>query len=178
MSYFDDLHVESEDDVEGLKLSQNQDKYYEICQEFMPNVVGRIRFKAGMDSRKAFTEIVTRSDEAYALLCINNVLNVCKEIAMAEYSNVGLRVIARDKKTKYTGDTDKRWTGGNGIDMFNALVMAVDMDRKERGEQFNKIYATKEQKRQEEEHSKKWAGKGRKTTNVAMEKDALDDIDE
>ena len=178
LSYFDELRVEREEDVAGLQLRQNQDKYYAICREFMPNVVGRNRFKAGMVTKQPFTGVVTRSDEAFALLCIDNVLDICKEIAMAEYSNIGLGVIARDMKTKYTSDTDKRWTGGNGIDMFNALVMAVGMDRKERGEQFDKMYATKEQKRQEELHNKKWAGKGRKTTNVAMEKDALDDIDE
>jgi len=96
---------------------------------------------------------------------------------MAEYSNIGLGAFARDMKTKYTSDKDRRWTL-NGVSRFNALMIAVEVDRKERGEQFDKMYATKEQKRQEELHNKKRAGKGRKTTDVAMEKDALDDIDE
>ena len=69
--------MEKDEEVEGMLLRQNQEKYYEFCRDLVPDVVGRNRFKASRVIRdKPFMEVVTRSDEAFALLCFDNVLKV------------------------------------------------------------------------------------------------------
>ena len=88
LSYFDDMRVEKDEEVAGLQLRRNQEKYYEFCRELIPDVVGRIRFKARVVA-KLFMEVVTRSNEAFALLCFNNLLEVCKEKARWAGVNIG-----------------------------------------------------------------------------------------
>ena len=68
--------MEKDEEVEGMLLRQNQEKYYEFCRDLVPDVVGRNRFKARVIGDKPFMEVVMRSDEAFALLCFDNVLKV------------------------------------------------------------------------------------------------------
>ena len=53
--------MEKDEEVEGMLLRQNQEKYYEFCRDLVPDVVGRNRFKARVIGDKPFIEVVTRS---------------------------------------------------------------------------------------------------------------------
>ena len=166
LSYFDDLRVEHDEEVAGLKLRQNQEKYYELCREFMPDIVGRMRFKNGLVANP-FMDVVTRSDEAFALLCLDNVMDTCKKIAREKCVNIGEGAIS-NKSTRYTVGSSKRWSG-EGHRRFNFFMMAVGEDRKERGSQFDEFYGLREKQRKDELYGEKPDMKGRATTDVAME---------
>jgi len=176
LSYFDDLRVEKEEEVAELQLRRNPERYYEICREFMPDIVGRVRFKKGI-AAKTFMEVVERSDEALALVCIDNVLDLCRERARADCPDIGVGAISK-KSTKYTGGPDKRWSE-EGYWRFNILMNAVGVDRKERGSQFDKQYEKWDQERKEATYNNKQGSTGRATTKVGNENvRALNDFDD
>ena len=171
LSYFDGLRVEKDEEVSGMQLRKNQENYYEFCRELLPNVVGRNRFKAWVKA-KPFMEVVTKSDEAFALLCMNNVLDLCKETVWAGDN----KVISGKKGTKYTRSGKDvstslhcGWTP-EGIRHFNKLGEAVEVDQKARGAEFDEFYKQKEKERMigEYESRRTKKGAGRATTDLAI----------
>jgi hypothetical protein len=59
-------------------------------------------------------------------LCIDNVLDLCRERARANYPHIGVGAISK-KSTKYTSGKDKR-RSVEGVCRFNILMNAVGVD--------------------------------------------------
>ena len=171
--------MEKDEEVEGMLLRQNQEKYYEFCRDLVPDVVGRNRFKARVIGAKPFMEVVTRSNEAFALLCFDNVLDICKEIVRRDCCVDNGVVVNFENQTRYTRGKNNRWCG-EGTRRFNTLMKAVGLDRKERGFQFDVLFAQKEIIRMKEKYNSNQGkkGSGRKTANIAMEEIPWNDFEE
>ena len=129
------------------------------------------RFKTWVKA-KPFMEVVTKSDEAFALLCMNNVLDLCKETVWAGDN----KVILGKKGTKYTRSGKDvstslhcGWTP-EGIRHFNKLGEAVEVDQKARGAEFDEFYKQKEKERMigEYESRRTKKGAGCATTDLAI----------
>lgn len=129
---------------------QDFERYKHFYNVFVRQIVGKKEFDASCrdwSEGDAETKISTVSDEALALLCFENQIEVWKDVW--EKSQGQIRPVSKNeeypqewistKTTKYTTkydakgmpiDTkDKTWTA-SGIDRFNVLFREVQEDRK------------------------------------------------
>lgn len=130
-----------------LELRRNFAAYYDFYTYLLPSIVGKRNFKIRLNTMAEGEEIATVSDEALALLGIENGHKLWDDIWTK--SNGKVRVIRRDEDypeawnstvlPEYTRTSkadpsidrhteDKRWTQA-GISRFNALHEAIVADR-------------------------------------------------
>jgi len=65
--------------MEEFRLRSDREFYYQFCEEFISLVVGPVHFKSQSVANKPFNLYTTNGDEAFALLCLDNVLDICKD---------------------------------------------------------------------------------------------------
>jgi hypothetical protein len=143
------------------KLSNNSpnDDYIYFCVRFFKCIVGVQAYNAGWDCDKKLSEIATPSDEALALLILeNNEARWSQEFDMvgSDESRVTLpkaKYTSSGRNTSMKGFTKKfgGWSA-RGIERFNELLKLVKADRSANGEWFDNILL--ERKQQQESTAK------------------------
>jgi len=132
------------------KLSNNSpnEDYIFFCVRFFQCIVGKSAYNAGWNAHKKLSEIATPSDEALALLFLeNNEARWSQEFDLDETATEEMK--ASLPKAKYTssgrngsmkGFTKKfgGWSA-KGIERFNELLKLVKADRSVNGEWFDNI---------------------------------------
>ena len=117
--------------------------YIFFCEKFLKHVVGVRRFNNGWKNKAAITNLASPSDEALALLLLEN--SEARWIEESEAERRGEEVAESTlPKTRYTNNGEKRAKKGftkkfggwsnEGIDRFNNLVGLVKLDRAVNGE--------------------------------------------
>jgi hypothetical protein len=134
-----------------LKNDEINESYIFFCENFLKCVVGSQTFNKGWKHGVALSDLASPSDEAFALLLIDN--SEARWLSEHEKKPEGEDVIEQDKLVlpKYTSGgpketrerkkgLTKRYGGWNepGIIKFNELVRAVREDRLINGEWFDK----------------------------------------
>ena len=131
-----------------LGNQQVNESYVYFCQKYLKCVVGVQAFNRGVKNKLDISQIATSSDEALALLLLEN-----SELRWTvEYQQKASNSVNEEQlpKTKYTCCGQKKLQKGftrkyggwkqEGIDRFNELTKLVRVDRKNNGVAFDKTY--------------------------------------
>jgi len=168
------------------KLRQNPECFKQLCDEFMPCVVGRSKWCAE-SYHKELSQIATATDEAWVLLVLENSWDLWKQMAEWESRKEVLPKEER-KATKWTAGATSAvryegW-GAAGLQAYNEIVDQVREDRAARGRDFNKSFLTYKK----EEREKMRSGKKRRRdesqddqltlVNIANDASVLSDVEE
>lgn len=139
---------------EYLQLRGNILSMISFCDNFLPCVVGKTRWKKHIGSRtsQVINDFVSVSDEAFTLLLLENVWDIMHEVSVEEFfvpkkRKRSQQANTNDQEVEDSGQVGKRlligrWTkdwrgskkyGGwapDGIARYNELVELVTNDRK------------------------------------------------
>jgi hypothetical protein len=120
--------------------------YLYFCQHFLPLVVGKKKFDKGMKHGMKLTDIATVSDEAFALLLVDN-----SEARWLKCFETSLGAVGKLPATKYTFKGQSRIRTGctvkfhgwndDGLKQFNALSAMVKQDRRLNGSAFDSAFS-------------------------------------
>jgi hypothetical protein len=127
-----------------LGARDNLDDFTEFCDYFLSCVVGRSNYKMNM-TRMPITKLSTSSDEAFAILCVENNMEMWEHEAAASTVKKGDQDNEQDNELevkkpphpKYTRNADKPTGGkyhgwsGEGISRFNEIHRIVQLKRAE-----------------------------------------------
>jgi hypothetical protein len=127
-----------------LGARDNLDDFTEFCDYFLSCVVGRSNYKMNM-TRMPITKLSTSSDEAFAILCVENNMEMWEHEAAASTVKKGDQDNEQDNELevkkpphpKYTRNADKPTGGkyhgwsGEGISRFNEIHRIVQSKRAE-----------------------------------------------
>lgn len=117
-----------------LALRENNEVMRYFCDNFLSQVVGRVQWRDGV-TRLEVRELATVTDEAFALLVLENIWDVwtttpLEELKKAPVDGNGKRVV---RPGKYTSkwQSVKRLEGWSeeGLERMNALMDLVKNDR-------------------------------------------------
>ena len=121
------------------RMRNEPESFYEFCDVFLKLIVGVSIWKYGV-CHKTVSELATPSDEAFALLLLENTWDQWFTRDLAEYKN-------ERKYNEVTGEWEKRkpvygkWTRGaggepcyggwteDGVNRFNELCILVNQNR-------------------------------------------------
>jgi hypothetical protein len=133
--------------IMALRVNANGDvneNYIYFCETFVKCIVGMQKFKRRWKQNKKFSSIATASDEALALLLVENsefkwmmegqsgsTVEEAAKLATTKYTNAG-----KSKSSKGLTKKNCGWKN-EGIDRFNELYYMVMDDRKVNGKVFD-----------------------------------------
>ena len=115
------------------------DDFTKFCDYFLSCVVGRSSYKQNM-AAMTITDLATSSDEAFAILCIENNIDVWEYNCAIEKAKQSVEPLPEDERSKkpvpkYTGNSVED-TGGKhqgwseeGISRFNELHNSIESKR-------------------------------------------------
>ena len=166
---------EKEDDTDGPYLGAMT----LFCDSILPEVVGKVAMRKGV-TKMRISEFVTVTDEAFALLVLENIWDTWWNTPLDELK-AGAGVDEKGKRKvragKYTGDWRRagRHQGWSkeGLERMNKLIKLVEKDREEYGDKWESWYLKRRQEKQR--------GKKVKRSDVTAEErepvvDELEDI--
>jgi hypothetical protein len=119
-----------------MMMRQNEEEAYKIfCDEVLSQVVGKLEWKTSRHSR-AITQWATTSDEAFAIVLLENSWDLWVEMSEHEHQNKGKKghiTFVKTKESLYTrsGAGTKKYGGWTaiGLKRFGEIANMVQADR-------------------------------------------------
>jgi hypothetical protein len=164
--------------LENILLLRNDPETYMVVYDYiLPCIVGKVYWKKAVQGRLA-VEIATTSDEALALLILENSWNCWTQEASLSPGQK-LAAVETRERTKWTSNSMSSgkyegW-GTEGVPRYNVLCAAVKKDRRD-NEAFDKEYQRRCREQQEGRKKDKNSTKKARQSVVASYND-MDDLD-
>ena len=151
-----------------LQMRSNEKAFFQFCDHILPCVVGKKLWDKSMGV-KHMSGIATTTDEAWALLVLENSWDVWKQQARSPNGKVELK---ERRSTKWTNTSSlasrsEGW-GQKGMRRFNELVRKVKEDR-QRSEGVEQLYMESKQ-----DESDRKAGKQKRKRQGDYEKEDVE----